>query len=53
MTDEFHQAFVPLRTCSGFDLFIDGVGSVTGSLIFTARKFLLNARKLSNGASDD
>jgi len=53
MTDEFHQAFVPLRTCSGFDLFIDGVGSLIGSLIFTIRKVLLNAIKLSNGISND
>ncbi len=53
MTDEFHQLFVPLRTCSGSDLFVDGMGSVIGSLIFTAGKFLLNAIKLSNEASDD
>jgi len=52
MTDEFHQAFVPLRTVSGFDLFIDAVGSVTGSLIFAAKKTLLNLMKLSNGASN-
>ena len=34
LTDEFHQAFVPLRTASGFDLFIDGLGSIIGTLIF-------------------
>lgn len=32
--DELHQAFVPFRTVSGFDLFIDSLGSVIGSLIY-------------------
>jgi len=32
-SDEFHQIFVPGRCASGFDLFIDGVGSFLGSLI--------------------
>ena len=34
ITDELHQAFVPGRTVSGFDVFIDGVGSLLGSLIY-------------------
>lgn len=32
--DEFHQAFVPGRSVSGFDVFIDGIGSSAGCLIF-------------------
>jgi VanZ family protein len=33
ITDEFHQAFVPGRTPSGLDVFIDGVGSFIGSMV--------------------
>ncbi|MBU1726705.1 MAG: VanZ family protein [Candidatus Omnitrophica bacterium] len=32
-TDEFHQLFVPGRSCSGFDLLIDTAGSFIGSLL--------------------
>lgn len=34
ITDELHQAFVPGRQASGFDLFINGLGSVAGSFIY-------------------
>lgn len=34
LTDELHQAFVPCRSVSGFDVFIDGIGSFIGSLIY-------------------
>lgn len=33
ITDEFHQLFVIDRCCSTFDLLIDTVGSLVGSLI--------------------
>jgi VanZ family protein len=33
ISDEIHQAFVPLRSVSGFDVFIDGCGTFAGSLI--------------------
>lgn len=33
ISDEWHQAFVPYRTVSGLDVFIDGVGAFLGSLI--------------------
>ncbi len=33
-SDEFHQLFVPGRSASGFDLLIDGMGSVFGSLAY-------------------
>jgi len=33
-TDEFHQAFVPNRTVSGFDVFIDTLGVILGSSIY-------------------
>jgi hypothetical protein len=52
-TDEFHQSFVPGRTCSLSDLFVDAVGSLTGSLGFAARKIIFNTLKLSHGAFDD
>lgn len=34
LTDELHQAFVPYRCASGFDIFIDGIGSSLGSFIY-------------------
>lgn len=34
ITDEFHQALVPNRCVSGFDVFIDGVGGFIGSLVY-------------------
>lgn len=40
LSDEFHQIFVTNRCASGFDLFIDGVGSFMGSLSHT---FLLRS----------
>lgn len=33
ISDELHQAFVPYRAVSGFDVFIDGIGTLLGSLI--------------------
>lgn len=33
ITDELHQSFVPNRTVSSFDVFIDGVGSLFGGLL--------------------
>lgn len=33
-TDELHQAYVPNRTVSGFDVFIDALGVTLGSLIY-------------------
>jgi len=33
ISDEFHQSFVPHRSVSGYDVFIDGVGSFIGGLI--------------------
>lgn len=33
ISDEFHQAFVSYRTVSGFDVFIDSVGTFLGGLI--------------------
>ncbi len=38
LTDELHQAFVPYRSASVFDVFIDGIGGFLGSLIYPARK---------------
>lgn len=32
LSDEFHQMFVPNRCASGFDIFIDGIGSFIGSV---------------------
>jgi VanZ family protein len=34
ISDEFHQAFVPDRSVSVFDVFIDTLGGLTGSCIF-------------------
>lgn len=34
ISDEFHQSFVPGRSVSGFDLFIDGIGSTAGGIIY-------------------
>lgn len=33
-SDEFHQSFVPDRCVSGWDLLIDSLGSIAGSLAF-------------------
>ena len=38
MSDEFHQSFVPGRDSSLFDLFIDAIGSLTGSLLYRWQK---------------
>ena len=32
--DEFHQFFVPGRSCAGFDVFLDGVGIVFALMIY-------------------
>lgn len=34
ISDEFHQIYVPTRCASGFDLFIDCLGSLIGSLVY-------------------
>jgi len=34
ISDEFHQAFVPGRSVSAFDVLIDTLGGLTGSSIF-------------------
>ena len=40
ITDEWHQAFVPYRTVSNFDVLIDAIGSLLGGLIYPARKII-------------
>jgi VanZ family protein len=37
LTDEFHQAFIPGRSVSGMDLFIDSLGSLTGSIFYNVK----------------
>ena len=32
--DEFHQVFTPGRSVSGFDVFIDSLGTIIGSIIY-------------------
>lgn len=34
VSDEFHQFFIPKRSASGFDVFIDGIGSLFANLVF-------------------
>lgn len=34
ITDELHQAFTPGRRVSGFDIFINGLGGITGSSFY-------------------
>lgn len=34
ISDEFHQFFVPNRCVSGFDIFIDTLGSFIGGLLY-------------------
>lgn len=38
VSDEFHQLFVPNRSADFFDILIDTVGSLTGSLAFRWRR---------------
>lgn len=38
ISDEFHQAFVPGRSVSGFDVLIDSLGGFFGSLVFQWRR---------------
>lgn len=45
LTDEFHQRFVPGRTSSIKDVFIDSSGVITGVLLFTIFKIILTKRK--------
>lgn len=44
-TDEFHQKFVPGRTYSIKDVFIDSLGIITGSIIFILLKYIMTKRK--------
>lgn len=44
-TDEYHQSFVPGRTCSVKDVFIDSLGIITGSIIFILLKFYIYKHK--------
>lgn len=37
VSDEFHQLFVPYRSASVLDVSVDGIGVVTGSLLFMNR----------------
>lgn len=39
--DEFHQAFLPYRSVSGLDVFVDSMGSFIGSLVYPTRKIFL------------
>jgi VanZ family protein len=36
-SDEFHQLFVPGRSCSGQDLLVDGIGSFFGGIVYRWR----------------
>jgi hypothetical protein len=47
--DEFHQKFVPGRTSSLKDVFIDSIGVITGVTIFNVLKIIMNKRKIKNG----
>jgi len=38
ISDEFHQMFVPGRSVSGFDVFIDGIGGFCGGLVYIWRR---------------
>lgn len=38
LTDELHQAFVPGRSVSGWDVFIDGIGSFAGGWVRFLKK---------------
>lgn len=38
ISDEFHQSFVPGRSVSGFDVFIDFLGGFFGGLVLEWRK---------------
>ena len=51
LTDEIHQTFVPYRNASGFDVLIDGIGSLVGSLIYPVRKKFSCGGRLSNGVN--
>ena len=37
VSDEFHQLFVPYRNASLLDVSVDGIGVLTGSLLFMNR----------------
>lgn len=34
VTDEWHQGFISYRSVSGFDVFVDSIGSIAGSLVY-------------------
>ncbi|MFH0827002.1 MAG: VanZ family protein [Candidatus Omnitrophota bacterium] len=46
LTDEGHQAFVPLRTVSFFDLCIDSLAGFTACILFVFRQMALSERKV-------
>ncbi len=46
LTDEWHQLYVPFRTASVFDLFIDGLAGLTGSILFVFLQPALSRRKI-------
>lgn len=44
-SDEFHQKFVPGRTSSIKDVLIDSFGILSGAIMFSLLKFILNKHK--------
>ena len=47
-TDEFHQHFVPGRSCEFRDVMIDTAGALTGILIFTAILYFIHRKSRSS-----
>lgn len=48
LTDELHQHFVPGRSCQLFDVFIDGLGSISGILFIVFITYLFDKRNKIN-----
>jgi len=46
LTDEWHQSFVPLRTVSVFDFFIDCLAGFAACILFVFRQLALSERKV-------
>ena len=53
VSDEIHQYFIPDRACRAFDVFIDTVGGLTGTLILLGLMWLIKRRRKRKELKND
>ena len=53
VSDEIHQYFIPDRACRAFDVFIDTMGGLTGTLILLGLMWLIKRRRKRKELKND